>query len=559
MLSIARSPCDDPARMRGIVLALLAASGCNWVFGLDHAVHAWDAGPPKMDAPPVASTSSYLKLAITTPDLCTALSTCTTPPAIDFEPFGADPVRPERPVVRVGPLVAQGADQPIPDLLPDPVPYNVADGSFAVPTSVTTGAWRAVITLPGDPLPHEVQWNLDDSHHGTLIVPSTTRLQAPAVPMGSGYDLTPVGGPMFVGPTIMTTGVFTYGLASANGTTAKLDFSAAKPIDGPTGAPQASKGDLVILTETAAQGNNESSVDGWAVTSVDLQLGAHSTPATQPMWHRPTPQKIPGVDFNVTTNQARLTSALGSLYSGKPFAYRWTYGFSPNLGTFGFGEPAAPDYLEQPIILPIDVLTPVATPPSHMTFIDIDTSAVPLPRALYAAMTDQRTLPSGACPSGVAGLRLTSGYATLIAGSSDHSAALQIGDFPALMARNEQLAGLDLGNTDCGSTLTATTSSLDLTWSLEPPVGLATSADDYEVVLYHIMPGSPATLHPVRSYRVTAPLVQVDGALLESGQYYVFGITSHWGFPNASAADYTKSRTPPFGSTTKFAAVFHVQ
>jgi hypothetical protein len=136
---------------------------------------------------------------------------------------------------------------------------------------------------------------------------------------------------------------------------------------------------------------------------------------------------------------------------------------------------------------------------------------------------------------------------------------LQIGDFPALMARNEQFHGLDLGNTDCGSTLSASTSSLDLTWSLESPPGLATTVDDYEVVLYQIMPGSPPTLHPVRSYRVAAQLVQVDGALLQSGQYYVFGITSHWGFPNASAADYTTSRTPPFGSTTKFSAVFHVQ
>lgn len=579
MLSAALGPCDDRARMRGIVLALLVATGCNYVFGLDKPVHAWDAAPDSIDAPPPAK--SFLLLGIMRPDTCSIDPTCPAPctqsgtgcmpPSIDYEAIGADTVRPELPTIFIGPLFATGdgtTPSPLGALSADPTPYDVGMGTFDVPLTLVAAPLRVVYTLPGDSTSHEVQWSLGSSHQGKLVIPSTTRFGAPPVPTGSSYAIMPTGAPQMAFAHVLTTGVFTRGMASPSGTGITYPFANAMPLYGPKGAPQASQGDLVVVVRdlTMLHGSQppEASINGWAVTSLDLVAGTASTPTPEPAWHD-APIVNPTVDFNNLTNNGRLTNALGNLYSSSPLSYRWTYGLSPTFQLYGFGEPQAPDYLEQPLVLPIDTLPPSTQPPPNMSFVDLDTTSVPLPRALYAAMTDTRTVSTN-CPSGVAGLKLTSGFAGLAPaplppgcyGPTPSNCSLSP-TFPAALATGIQLAGLDLHTPgDCGSMLTASPNAAALTWSAETGTGVS-GADDYEVVLFQVVPGASPSLKTLRTYRVSAPPVQLDGSLLTAGNYYAVEIISHWGFPQAGAADYTVSRAPPFGSSSVFADVFGVQ
>ena len=552
--------------MRGIVLAVLAATGCNAIFGLDHEVHGWDAAPPKLDAPPVATTSTFLEEGIMRADYRMQPGCTATPPddgTIAIEPYGTDTVRSTAlPSIQIGSLfAADGVTLGALTL----APYEVSDGSFAVPTSIVTTPWRVVYTLPGDPIPHEVQWALDASHHGKLLVPSTTRLDAPNVPPNSSYSITPTGAPAIAFPVVLTTGVFTSGPATSSGTTVNYSFANAVPLYGPPGAPEKEQCDVVVVMRSHAYIHDasdpkEASIDGWAATSLDLTAGSATMPATPPAWQS-TPTMTPGVQFNTLVNNMRLQTALGAHYDANGVRYRWVYGFSPNLGIYGFGEPAAPDYVERPLVLPIDTLPPSAMPVTQMTFVDIDGS-VPLPRVWYAATTDTRTLQTPAqghaCPAGIAGLTLTSGYAALLQVSSDHGAELSVGSYPAPLARNTMFGGHDLGADDCSTTVPPTTTAIPLTWATETAAGVQ-GADDYEVVLFQITPGSPPTLQPLRTYRVVSPSVQVDGGLLASGSYYAFEIISHWGLPNAAKGDYTAVRMPPFGSSSEFAGVFKVQ
>src|SRR5262249_57979173 len=115
---------------------------------------------------------------------------------------------PEQPTIKVGPELDATGDASLSGAVYDPS-TNGAEfpGSFDVPDELLGRHWRMVYTMPGETLPHEVQWTVSSAY---LVIPRLTRPDAPAVPPNSGYTITPAGGPQLVSPVVMTSGVWTW-------------------------------------------------------------------------------------------------------------------------------------------------------------------------------------------------------------------------------------------------------------------------------------------------------------------------------------------------------------
>ena len=104
-------------------------------------------------------------------------------------------------------------------------------------------------------MPHEVQW-LPDGLQGHLTVPVFGRIQRDPVPSGGGYQITPPNAPAtYTFPRVFTTGLWTEGSASHNGTTVDYDFSNATSLSGAKGRPDPSFGDHALLVDYITDGN----------------------------------------------------------------------------------------------------------------------------------------------------------------------------------------------------------------------------------------------------------------------------------------------------------------
>ena len=295
--------------MRRVALApLLAVTGCNWVFGLDATIEI-DAAPVS-ELPPGPRTKLVWGIA-TTDGMPAAPG---IDPVVEYKPIGSEPLYPAAPMIQVGD-----------DSGLAPATYDSTDGSFEIPYPLRESPHRIVYTLPGESVPHEVQWALTGA---TLVVPRTTRADAPKPPANSGYTITPTGlAGSLSAPIAFTSGVFTatdeFSAFEQTGAAITFRYAAsAKPLAGPSGAPQGGKGDWVLLTEWVPRGNTQTSVYGWALArEVDLVANMMSVPGTQPAWttgdRTLSTIKCPGVDClpagTVGQTGQRLDNVLGSL------------------------------------------------------------------------------------------------------------------------------------------------------------------------------------------------------------------------------------------------------
>lgn len=517
--------------MRRLALVpLLAATSCNWVFGLEPTV-AIDAAPPS-ELPPGPRTR--LVWAIATTDGVTASG---IDPVLEYRAIGSEALYPAPPTIQVG------DDTGLSD-----APYDLTDGSFEIPYRLRESPHRIVYTLPGESVPHEVQWALTGA---ILVVPRTTRADAPVPPASSGYTITPMG--LTTGldlPIAFTSGVFSTFQAfepnDASTSAITIRYAGgAKPLAGPLGAPQGSKGDWVLVTEWLPRGP-QTSVDGWAVAKqLDLAAGTMTIPGTQPMWET-TERTLSTGNPNCPTGPgclpsgggasagSRLMNVLGSL-GGTP-SVALAYGVSPSTELAGFIPGTAnttPPFLDQPLMLKflesnqLDVSITLADP----------TPALDLEPILFARVATARTVGSVTLTSAVQALT------NVFHGTIPYGAPL---------ASNVKLGDISLSaNATDGVPVSATSSPISLTFQTEAGY----DADDFVITLYEI---TDTSLAPVRVYHVIQPVVKIDGTLLVSGHSYVFGITSRTGLGGADRGDYQKAQYP-FGSSTTFPRTFVVQ
>jgi hypothetical protein len=515
--------------MRWHALApLLVATGCNWLYGLDQTI--------EVDAP-VLPPGSRTKLvwAVATTDGMPA------PPEIDselvYKPIGSEMARPQPPLIQVGD-----------DAMLDNAEYNTQDGSFEIPYALRESPHRIVYTLPGESVPHEVQWALTGAY---LVVPRTTRLDAAPVPSGSGYTITPAGlasGTPLVAPALYTSGVFTF---SNDGnqfvkTGSSVTFQYAKdgkPLTGPAGAPQPSKGDWVLLGEFQSRSTQQTSLRSYALTKIDLQPGMMSAPSPEPAWVTPasertlsttncvpvpTPDCVPPVTSN--NHLGRLKTVLGATGTEAQFMM---YGVSPNTSLPGFLPGVAPTYVERPLIMPF-----LESSRNDSILVVTDLSAeLGLERVVSARVAWTRT---------VNGLALTSTLQSISNKFEPNGLPLS-----APLATNVTLGLTSLSGPTDEVPVAASSDIMQLKFVPEPGY----TADDYVVTLYEI---TGTSLAPVRVYHVVEPKLQIAGNLLVRGHQYVFGITSRLGFPGGPAGDYSKALYP-FSVATVFARTVVVQ
>jgi hypothetical protein len=511
--------------MRWLALApCLAATGCNWVFGLGPTVSV-DA--PLLELPP---DRTQLVWAIATTDGMPAAPG--VDPTLEYTPIGSESARPMRPTVQVG------DERGLSD-----VAYSVDDGTFQIPFDLRDVPHRVVYTLPGESVPHEWQWSVPN---GIITVPRTTRADSPAPPTNSGYKLTPNGMPQLVGPVLVTSGAFSYSLmnpgvdAQQSGSTLSYRYSQyAKPFLGPLGTPDPAKGDWELLGEFESQAAGQrSALSGWAMASLELAANTLATPAMEPQWTTTkrtlstlacstTPADcLPAA--NATPTQQRLTAVLGA----GTMTQHLSYGVSPSTELPGFVPGVAPDYIDQPVLL---AFVNSSNLDSSFTFAD-PSGALALERVIAMRVGSSRA---------VNGATLTS---TIQAITNSFTGTLA---FPAPLATNVMLGSTNLSGATDAVPLPASSGVLMLHFVPEA----TRTADDYVVTLYEL---TGSSLAPLRVYHVLTADVKVDANLLVSGHHYAFGITARNGLPDAVRGDYRKAQYP-FASTTTFPRTFIVQ
>lgn len=515
--------------MREAALALLVAStGCNWVFGLTATVNV-DANPDSPDAPdaPPDITSRLVWGIVTTDGVGVPDAT------IELVPIGSEVAHPDKPIVQIGPPIGTG---PLMD-----VGYAPADGAFAIPYTLRQAPHRIVYSMPGESLQHEFQWAITGA---TIVIPRLTRKNAPVPPADSGYHVTPTGLVNAGTPAIFTSGAFTFDQRPAsfvlNGGEMTYPFaSRALPLAGPVGAPQSSAGDWEMVAAWAARTQYTSTLEGFAIFSLDLADGGPTTPGTQPTWVN-SPQrnlstgKCPGVDcfptVGIANTEQRMMNTLGGL-AGSAFKYRMLYGMFPSLKTPGFAAGSAPDFVGVPMMMPfaqstnIDAVIDVVDPNTVLTGFD---------RAYYAHIGTTRTT------NGVGLLSYVQAVTNIISGQ------LQ---FNSPLVKSVMLGDTNLSDTSDSVPHPASSQPIDLRFASETTV-----PDEYVVTLYEIAGNA---LAPIRVYHVLDPKVQVDSSLLVTGHTYVFGITTHVGIPDAQNGSF-EAVTYPFAEARTFPRTFTI-
>lgn len=511
--------------MRRLALvALLASTGCNWVFGLEPTVIADGA---VSELPPGPRTK--LVWGIATTDGMPAA------PAIDseliYQPIGGEALRRELPSIQVGDdsALAEAA-------------YDVTDGSFEIPYALRESPHRIVYTMPGESVPHEVQWALTGAF---LVVPRTTRANALATPAASGYRIAPTGlSGTLLAPALATSGVFTFDsnpdhFTRTPGVTSFAYAQHAAPFTPPGGAPQPAQGDWVLLGELVSRGSGLSSLGGWAVTNIGLVANTIAGPAMEPAWQTtplvtlssgscPSSTCLPQSNFS-QINQ-RLDAVLGT--SNTTDSMYFAYGVSPSVDLPGFLPGVAPTFVERPLILPFAESTAAI---STVPVVDPSPS-LGLARVVMTRFATSRTVDGAVLMSTIQSI--TNMFAGMM-------------PFPAPLATNITLGTTSLSGATDSVPFASSSSVQRLKFETEAGLG----ADDFVITLYEISNGS---LAPVRIYHVLQPEVKIDGSLLVAGHHYVFGINARTGFGGADRGDYAKAQYP-FGSATTFARTFVVQ
>ncbi len=508
--------------MRWIALSLLvAATGCNQVFGLDK-TRPVDGGPDVMPgeaAPPDLTITFDYQLGTTDSTGAPAAAT-------------ALPISPA-PSLQIG-LIVGGLQA---------ATYDASTKSFTVPFGFAGQSWRTVYTLTYDSVPYEIQWSVKSGH---LALPWLERTSDMPPPANSGYSLTPSPVVTLGAPTLVTTGAFTNTpVPNADRTPitggTRVDFNYAKQaaaVLGPLGTPKSALGDRVLLADWHLASAGIYSVSGYGVvTNADLTggtLNPYSVPWTT------TAKSYSGISFDSVANGNRMNAnGIGGL-GGTCCSYHLEYGalYNPNILPFLPNRPPLIQTgLDVPLMASFYIADSASVEPTSVTMPDPTASDLPFPPVYFAQYTRPRTTAYGV---------------TLTTAMTEISpASMKNFSFDAPLATGVMFGGVTLmsGSAD-NQQVPGSTGKLMLTWGAES--GSNITVDDYVVTLYEIASNA---LAPIERYQVTDPKVSVDGALLVAGHRYVFGITSRRGFPNVANNDYSVVQLP-FYETTTFPLAF---
>jgi len=504
---------------------LLALVGCNQVFGITP-TKEYDA------APDVVADMPYAKLTW-------QVATVTT--AGDPNPMIVDAPIVPAPRIRHAALLDDHFTNTM---------YSPTDGSVVVPLEYFAPAttWRLEYTLP-DGVPHEVQWSPGD-RQGHLTVPIFGQLQHSAVPMGSGYITAPGGATSYQQPRMFTTGLWTEGLirnySTADGAKIDYDFSNAVAMSGSNGSPDAGQGDRALLIDFMTSGSCRIAVGSAAFVPPMLMPNQHIMMMSS-NWDAGT-KKVSSDFISVDLDLFdRLTTALDKLHG----AVTGTLSFGVAASTSMPGLPGVPpsSLLPTVTLLPTPVMLTllqcsftVATIPNMLPDTAQPASLDRFSRLLHIQLVDTRQ---------VLGISLYSGMETAIASTTSTGFKVV---FPAAIPTKMTLTTpanetIDLAGPTEQVPVKVTNGMFTLAFTPEPGLD---PADYYDVTLHRLDNG---TLTTDRVYTVTAPQVQIDGALLAPQTVYVLEIRSFKGHPSAQQGDF-RPVTYPYGSAIVFTRTF---
>jgi len=483
-----------------VIIALLAAAGCNQIFGLEK-TSVRDGGlPPNL-------ATAHLRWLVATTDAS----------LLPVDPVLV-PITPP-PDVRVGAI--GGGTTPV---------QLGADGEYVY--ELTTEKWRFIYTLPGD-VPREVQWNPAESS-GEIVVPLFGRNDRAAPPTGSGYRLTPtVNGsdnlpPINTGMRLYTVGLWTQSPVFLYSGTNDIAFAGLTSLSGRLGAPEIAEGDAIVIQRSVP--DNQCSVSGGAALGrADLMTGS-PTPVT-PLDYESIRNITAEVSHESLGNiAARLQAALGNRQGTIDATNsRFEYGRLPSFKMPGFTQPPAGQ-----LLLPTPLLVPFAncgldifTTPSFVE----PASLSGLPRGLHAQLVSTRTPAGGpGLPSGLQELVTSTGQFTLSFNTKLAVAPIMLGTFDLATAPDDDPVTL------------AGPTTLTFALSTQPNA----VADYFDITVYRL---DGASLQPVRIYTVTEPTVVIDPQDFSSGLRYVLEIRSHSGYPKAAIGDFSDIQLPLSAAT----------
>jgi hypothetical protein len=495
------------------VLGLLAATGCNQIWGL---------GPVDLEPPADGDPTSNPRIRITT-----QIAKTTASGMVDTE-LDYGPIAPA-PAVLLGLL-----DETLENAEYGP------DGTVLYPTELVGKPWRLVYKL-ADGVPREVRWSPPAGTVGHIVDPQFGRLERLAVPPGSGYKITPIGSPpQHTLTRVFTTGLWTEGVVPTPipfGAALDYDFSTrAVSLGGPLGAPEKARADHGVLVDFKNQGGCRGATGTATFAVPDLVAGSSTAPEMEPEYI------VADKTVRLTLGgprpiDVRLQTLLGTRAGGAPDVLRMEYGYTPSLDVFGFSRPPATPpldfYLPGPLVIALVNCTMAQGSTSFQseTFADaLDLSPL-FSRAVHVEVVNQRMLGS---------LVLSSGFSAVLTASdlnfaSDFAVAAPIRI--KLLRGGVQIADLE---TDAdGATLPAGGEPLELGFDLESNPGLA--ADSFDIHLYSIQ-GSALKLQ--RIYTLTERKLTLEPAALLADTEYIFEIRAYRGRPNAARGDFAANTYP---------------
>ena len=489
--------------MRTTLVALLVcAAGCNQIFGIDKT----NPQPPA-DAQPI--DGSLVTLSLTWQLLTGHDGNATvTFPAID------------------GVMVQVGAF----DGTLQTVPVD-AEGNFRILEELIAHPYRIVYAIPGDPVPHEVQWQGGDGSH--LVVPVWGRLPHVAPP-ASKYFVFHVTNPpaAFTGTnraTVFTAGQWSTGQTFA--TSAKVTYPYSQnmvALGGAPATPDAANADEEVLVQFDAAGNYAT---GFARMSADLtdltSLG------TNVNWQVPTQDSIgyaPTMD-----PQSRILSIL----NGDPLAAAHSSaGVVPSLSMPVMTEMNAAGIPGTGALLELASYSGQTSPLKFVNPFAAPSVTAPMPDVIEERIVRERALGS---------LPLDSGFAEIgTQGASAFAFGVGIADAPSFAGTQlYQLASEPV------SVHAMAHSFADLSFA----VNGGTRTSDCTVTLFQVT----TMLMPVRTFLVlpgTPTLVHVPTDLLQDGGEYVFAIACT--DQHASTTDFSQLASFPRTTSQLVPAAFTV-
>ena len=484
--------------MRAAGLAILAALGCNQIFGIDK-TQAWDAHAP-----------------IDAPDWTTKIT---------WQTFGdnglitADPI--DGLAVSIAPLDGT--------TMPTPVKVDTM-GTFLVPYSLAFAPYRVVFMAP-DGIPTEIQTKLQGFTYGFPIYGRRSR---GTVPAGATFSGSVTGAVTADAAHLLTTGLWSFTDVASGAAAFSFPYqTGAVSLSGPLGVPMSSAGDTEVVLYTEG-----GSGAGFAV----FQAAGLGSAGSAPIQTNPT--TVSWTKGTISSAGTRLSSALGSFLGATTSDTAREIGAIPTTGMPNFVQPLAAatstSFSAPPaVLLPLDangattttVQNPFSTLPLAVYAGDFRTRAVAGPVQTYLTTSLQSITP------------LTGSGTTV-----DYAAGLAM----AVSGMAMSFGGTDL-TSEPVSVAIGGAKQLPLTFGADAPV------DDCTVMLFRIENGT-GSLTPIARYIVTdtpghaqSPIL-VDASYLDTSSTFTFGIHCEAGHATGTN-DFTQIAYP-FSATTTFTAAF---